>query len=196
MSSSCSSSSRRVWFVTGASSTGDGFVGAAEEVSENEAREQLDTNFFGALWCGSARPSCRTLRERRSGHIVQISTVGAVGSMPTFGMYNASKWALEGFSEALAAEVAPGGVRVTIAELGGFATDCAWSSMRFAICPTTTRCSPMSQLALDSAFQRDRCLMRALGSGMRLHPREPKPMPEPQRSVVRENHGDAEPVGA
>jgi NAD(P)-dependent dehydrogenase (short-subunit alcohol dehydrogenase family) len=63
----------------------------------------------------------------------QISTVGAVGSMPTFGMYNASKWALEGFSEAPAAEVAPGGVRVTIAELGGFATDCAWSSMRFAI---------------------------------------------------------------
>jgi len=109
---------------------GYGLVGAAEEVSENEARQQLDTNLFGALWvCQAVLPH---LRERRSGHIVQISTVGAVGSMPTFGMYNASKWALEGFSEALAAEVAPWGLRVTIAELGGFATDWAGSSMRFA----------------------------------------------------------------
>ncbi|MGI9097637.1 MAG: SDR family NAD(P)-dependent oxidoreductase [Solirubrobacteraceae bacterium] len=109
---------------------GYGLVGAAEEVSETEARQQVDTNLFGALWvCQAVLPH---LRERRSGHIVQVSTVGAVGSMPTFGMYNASKWALEGFSEALAAEVAPWGLRVTIAELGGFATDWARSSMQFA----------------------------------------------------------------
>lgn len=52
--------------------------------------------------------------------------------MPTFGAYNASKWALESFSEALAAEVPPFGIRVTLAKLGGFATDWSWGSMRFA----------------------------------------------------------------
>lgn len=109
---------------------GYGIVGAAEEVSEAEAREHLDTNFFGALWVTQA--VLPHMRERGTGHIVQISSVGGVGSMPTFGLYNAGKWALEGFSEAMAAEVAPFGIRVTIAELGGFATDWARSSMRFA----------------------------------------------------------------
>lgn len=109
---------------------GYGLVGAIEEVSEAEARDQLETNFFGALWVTQA--VLPRMRERRSGHIVQVSTVGAVGTMPLLGLYNASKWALEGFSEALASEVADFGLRVTLAELGGFATDWAWSSMRFA----------------------------------------------------------------
>ncbi|PCC73586.1 NADP-dependent 3-hydroxy acid dehydrogenase YdfG [Nannocystis exedens] len=109
---------------------GYGLVGAVEEVSEAEAREQMDTNFFGALWVTQA--VLPVLRAQRSGHIVQISSVGGVGTMPAFGLYNASKWALEAFSEALAAEVADLGIRVTIAELGGFATDWAWGSMRFA----------------------------------------------------------------
>lgn len=109
---------------------GYGLVGATEEVAEDEVEAQLATNFLGALWVTQA--CLPHLRTQGSGHIVQVSTVGAVGTMPTFGMYNASKWALEGFSEALAAEVAPFGIRVTIAELGGFATDWAGSSMRFA----------------------------------------------------------------
>lgn len=109
---------------------GYGLVGAVEEVAETEAREHLDTNVFGALWVTQA--VLPHMRERGTGHIVQISSVGGVGSMPTFGMYNAGKWALEGFSEALAAEVAPFGIKVTIAELGGFATDWARSSMKFA----------------------------------------------------------------
>jgi NAD(P)-dependent dehydrogenase (short-subunit alcohol dehydrogenase family) len=109
---------------------GYGLVGAVEEVTEAEAREILDTDLLGAMWvCQAVLPH---LRARASGHIVQISTVGAVGTMPTFGLYNAAKWGLEGFSEALAAEVAPFGIRVTIAELGGFDTDWAGSSMRFA----------------------------------------------------------------
>lgn len=108
---------------------GYGLLGAVEEITEAEARAQLETNVFGALWVTQA--ALPFLRARRSGHIVQISSTGGVGSMPTFGLYNASKWALEGFSEALAAEVAPFGIRVTIAELGGFATDWSWSSMRF-----------------------------------------------------------------
>lgn len=109
---------------------GGGIVGAIEELDEQQAREHLDLNLFGAMWvCRAAIPH---LRARGGGDIVQISTVGAIGSMPTFGLYNAGKWALEGFSEALAAEVAQFDIRVTIAQLGGFATDWAGSSMSFA----------------------------------------------------------------
>lgn len=109
---------------------GYGLVGAVEEFTESQIRDQMDTNFFGALWVSQA--AIPHLRARRRGHIVQISTVGAVGSMPLFGMYNASKWALEGFSAALADELRPFGIAVTIAQLGGFETDWAKSSMRFA----------------------------------------------------------------
>lgn len=111
---------------------GRGLVGAVEEVTEDDVRDAIDTNFLGALWVTQA--VLPHLRQRRSGHVVQVSTVGGVGTMPLLGLYNAAKWALEGFSEALAQEVAPFGVRVTIAEPGGFATDWAWSSMRFAPC--------------------------------------------------------------
>jgi len=109
---------------------GYGIVGGAEEVSEADARAQLDTNLLGPLWVTQA--ALPFLREQNSGHIVQISTTGAVGTVPLLGLYNASKWGLEGFSEALAAEVAGFGIRVTIAELGGFGTDWAGSSMAFA----------------------------------------------------------------
>ena len=109
---------------------GYGLMGATEEISEAEARAQMDTNFFGTLWVTQA--VLPHLRTRGSGHIVQMSSVGGIGTFPTLGMYNASKWALEGFSEALAQEVAPFGIAVTIVEPGGFATDWAGSSMRFA----------------------------------------------------------------
>ena len=109
---------------------GYGLVGAIEELSERDARAIIDTNLFGAIWTTQA--VLPHLRRQGEGHIVQISTVGAVGAMPTFGLYNASKWALEGFSEALAGEVARFGLRVTIAELGGFATDWAGRSLQFA----------------------------------------------------------------
>lgn len=109
---------------------GEGIVGAIEELDEEQARDHLDVNLFGALWV--SRAAIAHLRAGGGGDVVQISTVGAIGSMPTMGLYNAGKWALEGFSEALAAEVAPFGIRVTLAELGGFATDWAGSSMRFA----------------------------------------------------------------
>ncbi|SMH42560.1 NADP-dependent 3-hydroxy acid dehydrogenase YdfG [Rathayibacter oskolensis] len=109
---------------------GHGLIGAAEEVSEEEARGILDADLLGPLWlCQAALP---VMRRRGSGHLVQISTVGAVGTMPTLGLYNAAKWGLEGFSEALAAEVARFGIRVTIVEPGALDTDWAGSSMRFA----------------------------------------------------------------
>lgn len=109
---------------------GYGLVGAIEEVNEEEAREILDTDLLGALWLSQAAIS--VMRDQRSGHIVQISTTGAVGAMPTFGLYNAAKWALEGFSEALAGEVASFGIRVTIAELGAIDTEWGTASMRFS----------------------------------------------------------------
>lgn len=109
---------------------GYGLVGAVEELTEAQIRDQMDTNFYGALWVSQA--AVPHLRKQGSGHIVQISTVGAVGSLPLFGMYNASKWALEGFSASLADELRPFGIAVTIAQMGGFDTDWAKSSMKFA----------------------------------------------------------------
>ena len=109
---------------------GYGLVGAVEEVSESEARAIIDTDLLGALWLTQA--AVTVMREQGSGDIVQISTVGAVGTVPTLGLYNAAKWGLEGFSEALAAEVAGFGVRVTIVEPGELATEWGTSSMRFA----------------------------------------------------------------
>lgn len=112
------------------SNAGYGLIGTAEEVSEDDARAIVETNLLGALWVTQA--VLPGMRSRGSGHVVHVSTVGAVGSMPALGLYNASKWGLEGFVEALAAEVADLGIRVTIAELGGLDTQWATASMRFA----------------------------------------------------------------
>ncbi|WP_033353668.1 SDR family NAD(P)-dependent oxidoreductase [Nocardiopsis xinjiangensis] len=109
---------------------GTGFVGALEEIDERQAEDHFELNLFGAMRV--SRAAIRHLRAGGGGDIVQISTVGAIGSMPMLGLYNAGKWALEGFSEALSAEVSQFGIRVTIAQLGGFATDWAGSSMPFA----------------------------------------------------------------
>jgi NAD(P)-dependent dehydrogenase (short-subunit alcohol dehydrogenase family) len=100
---------------------GYGLFGAIEEVSEAEARAQLDTNLFGALWVTQA--ALPVMRAQKSGHIIQISSIGGVLAMPTVGLYHASKWGLEGFSQALAMEVKSLGIKVTIVEPGGFATE-------------------------------------------------------------------------
>jgi NADP-dependent 3-hydroxy acid dehydrogenase YdfG len=78
------------------------FAGMVEEFTEAQARAQLDLNFFGALWVSQA--VLPQLRAQGSGHIVQISSIGALGGFPSTGLYSASKFALEGMSEALAAE--------------------------------------------------------------------------------------------
>jgi NAD(P)-dependent dehydrogenase (short-subunit alcohol dehydrogenase family) len=95
--------------------------GAIEEVSEAEARAQLETNLFGALWVTQA--ALPIMRAQQSGHIIQISSIGGVFAVPMVGLYHASKWGLEGFSQALAAEVKDLGIKVTIVEPGGFATE-------------------------------------------------------------------------
>ncbi|MCK2215004.1 SDR family NAD(P)-dependent oxidoreductase [Actinomadura sp. ATCC 31491] len=95
-------------------------VGAVEELTEQELRDQMETNLFGAVWVVQA--VLPHLREQRSGHIIQLSSAAGVIAMPLGGAYHASKWALEGLNEALAGEVAEFGVKVTIVEPGGFAT--------------------------------------------------------------------------
>jgi NAD(P)-dependent dehydrogenase (short-subunit alcohol dehydrogenase family) len=100
---------------------GYGLFGAIEEVSEQEARAQIETNLFGALWVTQA--VLPIMRAQQSGHIIQISSVGGIFAVPTVGLYHASKWGLEGFSQALAAEVKDLGIKVTIVEPGGFATE-------------------------------------------------------------------------
>ncbi|NED94803.1 SDR family oxidoreductase [Phytoactinopolyspora alkaliphila] len=102
--------------------------GTVEEFTEAEARSQFEVNFFGALWVSQA--VAPQLRKQGSGHIVQISSIGGLGGFPTSGMYSASKFALEGMSEALAAELAPFGVSLTIVQPGGYWTD-LYTSMQF-----------------------------------------------------------------
>src|ERR1700723_1259053 len=109
---------------------GYGLFGAIEEVSEAEARAQIETNLFGALWVTQA--VLPVMRAQKSGHIIQISSIGGVNAFPTIGLYHASKWGLEGFSQALAAEVAGFGIKVTIVEPGGFATDWGGASAKHA----------------------------------------------------------------
>ncbi|ROO87873.1 NADP-dependent 3-hydroxy acid dehydrogenase YdfG [Actinocorallia herbida] len=105
---------------------GYGLFGMIEELTEEQLRAQVETNLFGAFWVTQA--VLPILRAQGSGHIVQISTIGGIGAFPSLGGYHASKWALEGFSESLAQEVASHGIKVTLVEPGGFATDWAGSS--------------------------------------------------------------------
>jgi NAD(P)-dependent dehydrogenase (short-subunit alcohol dehydrogenase family) len=109
---------------------GYGQFGFVEELSEQDARDQFETNVFGALWITQA--ALPYLREQRSGHIIQVSSIGGITAFPNVGIYHASKWALEGFSQALAQEVAPFGVHVTLIEPAGYSTDWAGSSSRTA----------------------------------------------------------------
>ncbi|WP_197378256.1 SDR family oxidoreductase [Mycolicibacterium mengxianglii] len=109
---------------------GYGQFGFIEELNEQEARDQIETNVFGALWITQA--ALPYLRAQRSGHIIQVSSIGGITAFQNVGIYHASKWALEGFSQALAQEVASFGVHVTLIEPGGFDTDWAGPSAKHA----------------------------------------------------------------
>jgi NAD(P)-dependent dehydrogenase (short-subunit alcohol dehydrogenase family) len=109
---------------------GYGQFGMVEELSEQEAREQVETNLFGALWVTQA--ALPFLREQRAGHVLQVSSIGGISAFAGIGMYHASKWALEGLSQALAQEVKGFGIHVTLIEPGGFSTDWGGSSARHA----------------------------------------------------------------
>ncbi len=109
---------------------GYGQFGMVEELSEQEVRDQIETNLFGALWVTQA--ALPYLRAQGSGHIIQVSSIGGISAFANIGMYHASKWALEGISQSLALEVADFGIKVTVVEPGGFATDWGGSSARHA----------------------------------------------------------------
>jgi NAD(P)-dependent dehydrogenase (short-subunit alcohol dehydrogenase family) len=99
---------------------GYGQWGMVEELTEHELRDQMETNFFGAVWVTQA--VLPVLRRQRAGHLVQVTSEGGVRAYPGIGAYHASKWALEGLSESLAQETAVFGFHVTALEPGAYAT--------------------------------------------------------------------------
>lgn len=100
---------------------GYGLFGAIEETSEADARQQIETNVFGLLWITQA--ALPIMREQGHGHIIQVSSVLGITTLPLLGIYNASKWAVEAISESLAQEVKQFGINVSLVEPNGFATD-------------------------------------------------------------------------
>lgn len=107
---------------------GYGIVGAVEETPETELRALMETNFFGAV--AAANAVLPAMRTQRSGAIVNISSLGGQVSFAGFGAYSATKFALEGLSEAMAAELAPFGIKVLIVEPGAFRTSFAASALK------------------------------------------------------------------
>jgi NAD(P)-dependent dehydrogenase (short-subunit alcohol dehydrogenase family) len=106
---------------------GYALTGAFEEVSDQEFAHQMDTNFYGAAWViAAALPG---LRKRGGGRVINITSQSGVIGYPGLSIYSASKFALEGLSESLRAELAPFGISVTIVEPGGFRTDWAGRSL-------------------------------------------------------------------
>jgi len=99
---------------------GYGLHAPVEETTEQDARAQMETNFFGALWVAQA--AMPHLRRAGAGHLIQISSAAGGVAFPLVGLYCASKYALEGLTESLALEAAPFGVRVTIVQPSDFRT--------------------------------------------------------------------------
>jgi NAD(P)-dependent dehydrogenase (short-subunit alcohol dehydrogenase family) len=105
---------------------GYGLFGTIEETSEQEAREQIETNVFGLLWVTQA--VLPVMRAQGGGHIIQVSSILGIATLPVLGIYNASKFAVEGLSETLASEVKDFGIKVSLVEPNGFSTEWAGAS--------------------------------------------------------------------
>ena len=109
---------------------GYGLGGAVEELDDSECRHVMETNFFGTL--NLVKAVLPSMRKRRSGHIINFSSMAGIVGFPGFGLYNASKFAVSGLTEALAGELAPFGIRATVVEPGGFRTNFAGGSLAIA----------------------------------------------------------------
>lgn len=123
---------------------GYGLLAAIEEATDQEIRDQYETNVFGLL--NVTRAFLPVLRQQGSGHILQVSSLGGQRAFAGFGIYASTKWAVEGLSEALAMELAPLGIKVTIIEPGAFRTDWAFRSL--------VRTEPMEAYAASSGMTR------------------------------------------
>jgi NAD(P)-dependent dehydrogenase (short-subunit alcohol dehydrogenase family) len=108
---------------------GYGSMGPIEEVSDEEVQRQFDVNVFGPLRV--IRAVLPHLRARKSGHILNITSIGGLKTFPGVGIYHGSKFALEGIGESLAQQVGPLGIKVTNVEPSGFRTDWAGRSATF-----------------------------------------------------------------
>ena len=126
---------------------GYGLFGAIEETTEQEAREQIETNFFGVLWVTQA--VLPVMREQKSGHIIQVSSFLGLVTLPVLGLYNASKFAVEGLTETLATEVAAFGIKVSLIEPNGFSTD--WSGASAIQTKQTEVYAPLKKAFLEGA---------------------------------------------
>lgn len=105
---------------------GQGSLGALEEFSSEQIRQQFEVNFFGVL--EMTRALLPVMRQQKSGHILNLTSIGGLASVGGFALYCATKFAVEGFSEALRDEVKPLGIKVTIVEPGAFRTEFAGAS--------------------------------------------------------------------
>ncbi|HEY3923601.1 MAG TPA: SDR family oxidoreductase [Acidothermaceae bacterium] len=114
------------WLDVIINNAGYGQFGMVEELSEHDVRAQIETNLFGAIWITQA--ALPYLRAQGRGHIIQVTSIGGISAFPNVGMYHASKWGLEGLSQALAQEVADFGIKITMIEPGGYSTDWGGSS--------------------------------------------------------------------
>ncbi|MBD2714541.1 SDR family NAD(P)-dependent oxidoreductase [Microvirga sp. STR05] len=109
---------------------GYGSLGSIEEIEAKEVQRQFDVNVFGPLHV--LRAVLPHLRERKSGHVLNITSIGGLKTFPGVGVYNASKFALEAIGESLSQQVAPLGIKVTNIEPSGFRTEWAGSSATYA----------------------------------------------------------------
>ncbi len=109
---------------------GFGITGAAEAFTDEQVTSQLEANLYGPIEI--TRAIIPYMRRQKSGRILQISSIGGRTGTPGITIYQAAKWGLSGFSEALAKELSPLGILVTSVEPGGFRTDWAGDSMSFA----------------------------------------------------------------
>jgi NAD(P)-dependent dehydrogenase (short-subunit alcohol dehydrogenase family) len=126
---------------------GFGLFGAIEETTEQQARAQMETNFFGVLWMTQA--ILPIFRHQQSGHIIQVSSFLGLVTLPVLGIYNASKYAVNGLSETLASEVKEFGIKVSLIEPNGFSTD--WSGASAFQTEATETYAPIKKAFFEAA---------------------------------------------